>query len=155
MRSPAVIVLLSGLLVSAHASQTEADQNELERLEGTWIVVAQEANGLEITEDELTTKGVKGFDVVWTVKGNKITHRPNTDFQLESTFELDSTKTPNEITITHLHGPNKGTSKRGIYSLGQDVLRVCVNIETDKIPTHFTTRPGDGLRILSLKRQMP
>jgi len=67
---------------------------------------------------------------------------------------LDLTKTPNEIAVRPLVGRSKGRHKRGIYSLVNDYLKVCVNKDKDQLPTEFSTKAGDGLRILVFKRQM-
>jgi hypothetical protein len=50
-------------------------------------------------------------------------------------------------------GTSKGRPKRGIYSLENEYLRVCVNKDRDQLPTEFSTKSGDGLRILVFKRQ--
>jgi uncharacterized protein (TIGR03067 family) len=156
MRSHAVVVLMSSLLFAAHGPQANAGQKELEKIQGTWIAVAQEANGWGVTDAEMKSKVGKGFNFVWVIKGDKLTReRPNTDFKREMTIALDSTKTPNEITVTQLDGPHKGESKRAIYLLEKDFLKVCVNKDKHQLPTGFTTKVGDGLRVLVLRRHSP
>ena len=62
-------------------------------------------------------------------------------------------KSPSEITFRPLDGRSNGRRKRGIYLLEKDCLKVCVNKDNDQLPTGFSTKVRDGLRILVFKRQ--
>ena len=147
MRNRALIVLASILLVAADAPPNDGGKQDLKRLQGTWTAVSAEANGQK-APDEV----IKGFNVV--VRGNKITFTPETD-KRESVFELDQTKTPKEIVVTPLDGPHQGKLLRGLYSLEKDLFKLCVDNEQGQPPTEFATKPGDGLRLLVLRRDRP
>ena len=129
------------------ADQLESDtiNNELQKIQGTWTLISVEADGWEVPSAVIKRK-----KVVWVIKGDTIMHRPDIGLKRESTFELDLTKTPNEIDFR----PLVGKSKRAIYSLGNDYLRVCVNKDKDQLPTAFSTRARDGVRILVFKRHL-
>jgi uncharacterized protein (TIGR03067 family) len=133
--------------LAARQGQVEPDKRktELQKVQGIWKLVCVEANGREVPHAVINRP-----TFVWVIKGNKITHRPEIGFKRESTFELDLTKTPNEIAVR----PLNGRPKRGIYSLENDCLKVCVNKDKDQLPTEFSTKAGDGLRILVFNRQM-
>jgi uncharacterized protein (TIGR03067 family) len=119
----------------------------LERIQGTWILVSVESNGGEIPDGALRRQ-----KFVWVIKGDKITHRPEIGLARQSKFELDPTKMPNEISVRPVGGWSQGRPKRGIYSLEDDCLKLCVNKDKDQLPIEFSTRAGDGLRILVFKR---
>jgi uncharacterized protein (TIGR03067 family) len=97
---------------------------------------------------------IKHQKFVWVIEGDKITHRPENGSKRQSTFELDLTKTPNEIVFKPLNGHASGRSKRGILSLENDQFKLCVNKERDQLPTTFSTKARDGLRLLVFKRSL-
>ena len=49
--------------------------------------------------------------------------------------------------------PLNGRPKYGIYSLENDRLRVGIYKDKNQLPTEFSTRAGDGLRILVFRRE--
>jgi uncharacterized protein (TIGR03067 family) len=145
MRMQAVIVLGACLAVAADSAPKEAGKKDLEDIQGTWVAIAAEANGAKSEE-------AKNLKLI--IKENKITFNTGAR-QRESTFELDPTKKPKVIVITPLDGRHAGQALRGLYAFEKGMLRLCVNNEKDQSPTEFATHPGDGLRIIVLKRQAP
>lgn len=150
MKCHAVVVLASVLLVGADAP-SDALKKETEKLQGTWAAVSAEGNGEKAPEE-----AIKDFRIV--IEGNSIIFNPKTQ-KRESTFELDLTKTPKEIVLTPTDGPRKGKPVRGIYTFEDEILKLCINNDQNKqsgkAPTEFATKPGDGLAVLTLKRQEP
>jgi uncharacterized protein (TIGR03067 family) len=147
MRIHALIVLAAALLIAPGDPPTNANDNDLGRLQGTWVAISAEADGRKAPKE-----AVKGFKIF--IKANRIMFTPETD-KRESSFKLDVSKRPKEIVITPLDGPHKGQPQHGLYSLEKGCLKLCINNEKDRRPTEFVTTPGDGLRLLVLKRQIP
>ena len=113
-------------------------------LDGSWKLIAVEAFGREIPALSLRRQRI-----VWEFKGNRLLHRPEIGHLRESTFEFDSTTTPGRIAVI----PLNGRPKYGIYSLENDRLRVGIYKDKNQLPTAFSTRAGDGLRILVFRRE--
>jgi uncharacterized protein (TIGR03067 family) len=120
----------------------------MEKLRGTWTLVSVEADGWELPRALINRQRF-----VWLIDGHKITHRPEVGAERQSTFNLDPTRSPGEITFTPLDGRSNGRRKRGIYRLENDCLKVCVNKDNDQLPTGFATKVRDGLRVLIFQRQ--
>ncbi|HEX4608689.1 MAG TPA: sigma-70 family RNA polymerase sigma factor [Urbifossiella sp.] len=119
--------------------------DDLAELQGNWTATALEGDGQKAPED-----AVKAFKV--TIKGNQITFNPQADNRT-STFRLDPSKNPKELTATPADGPQKGVPVRTIYSLKNGVLTLCMNNAGGEPPTEFATKAGDGLRLLVLKKE--
>jgi uncharacterized protein (TIGR03067 family) len=147
MKVHSLFVLTGGLLFAAGALPANASDNDREKLQGTWVAVSGEANGQQAPQE-----AVRGFKMF--VRGDRITFTPETD-QRESSFKLDPSQHPKAIVITPLDGPRKGRPQRGLYSFEKGYLKLCVNNEKEQSPIEFATKPGDGLRLLVLKRQRP
>ncbi len=70
-------------------------------------------------------------------------------------LKLDSSKTPAEIDITFMSGPDKGKTILGIYSLKEGRLTICLPPPSDPSaprPNEFKTKPNDNLELLVLER---
>jgi uncharacterized protein (TIGR03067 family) len=146
----AAILVISHSIFAADAPLQDAGKQELEKLQGTWVVISAEADGQKAPDGT-----VKAFKMV--VKGNKLTFNPQAH-KRESVFELDPTKLPKQIIVTPLDGPRKGNSQRGLYSLEKGLLTLCLNTDphgTAGPPAEFSTHAGDGLRLLVLKPEKP
>jgi uncharacterized protein (TIGR03067 family) len=146
----AAIVLVSGLMVAADAPR-DAGKEELGKLQGTWVAVSGERNGAPVPD-----AAIKSWKMV--VQGNKMTINPQTD-NVPLAFELDLSKTPKQIVLTLLEPRRKGQTRRGIYSLENDLFKICCDNDDKKPnvkpPTGFSTRQGDGLLMFVAKRQKP
>jgi uncharacterized protein (TIGR03067 family) len=123
---------------------SEGRSGQGQSLDGSWKLIAVEAFGREIPALSLRRQRI-----VWEFKGNRLLHRPEIGHLRESTFELDPTTTPGRIAVI----PLNGRPKYGIYSLENDRLRVGIYKDKNQLPTAFSTRAGDGLRILVFRRE--
>ena len=102
--------------VSAPKEQVEshARKTELEKFQGTWTLLSVEADGWEVPRAL-----IKHQKFVWVIEGDKITHRPENGSKRQSTFELDLTKTPNEIVFRPLNGHVARPEQAGDSVTGQ------------------------------------
>jgi uncharacterized protein (TIGR03067 family) len=123
---------------------------EILKFQGTWHAVSAEADGTK-----LPAEAINGFIMV--VEGNTIVFTPKVD-KRQSTFAVDPTKSPKQIIFTPLDGPRKGETQRAIYAFEGGQLKLLVNNDPNgkrDAPTEFSTRRGDGLRLLVLKQAQP
>src|SRR5262249_51444300 len=80
-------VLLAWTASSAQdAKKDEAVKKELQKFEGTWIMVSAERNGEKSPEE-----AIKGFRVI--IKGDKVTFKAG-DQMIEGTLTVDPTRKP-------------------------------------------------------------
>jgi uncharacterized protein (TIGR03067 family) len=124
-----------------------AEAREVERLAGTWKVVAAERDGQadEVSRDATTT---------FTKEGRlKVRFADNSEG--EGTYKLDPTARTKAIDYTLDYGPNKGKVLRGIYSLEGDTLKICRSDPDRERPADFATRADSGRMLFVLKRVKP
>ncbi|MFO0880705.1 MAG: TIGR03067 domain-containing protein [Gemmataceae bacterium] len=114
-------------------------------LEGTWFVVAWEAEG-----KQAPTEAVKGKKMV--IRRNEIAGVPP-GLTGRLGFKLHLEATPKEIDLFSLEGKHEGTKDPGIFTLDGTRLRLCYG---GKIrPRKFQTTPGSGLVMVTLERESP
>jgi uncharacterized protein (TIGR03067 family) len=133
-------VLLS-LALSAGAGQENRD---LEKLQGTWKVLAANEAG-----KTLPPSRVKASRLVVTGNTMKV-HEP--EKVREMTFVLRPTKEPAEIDMAISQNKGKGDTAAGIYLLEGDLLKICFALPGKARPTNFTPAPGSGEMLFVLKR---
>jgi len=139
-----VIAALS-LLLLAGAPQDQA-KKDLQRLQGTWIMVALEVDGKLVGEDKLK-------DTTLVIKGNKYITRVR-EREIETTFTLDPSKKPKAIDMVFADGDKKDKVIKGLYEIDGDTLRICRGLspEGDR-PAQFGTWPDTGIFVVTWKRQ--
>ena len=116
--------------------------DELKALQGTWTVVSLELDGQSV-EGGLAARVV--------VKGDRFTTR-GMGADYSGRVELDATATPRQFTLVFTDGPEKGNRNPGIYELDGNTWRICLNTRGGKRPEDFTTAPGSGLALETLRR---
>lgn len=141
-------ILSLGLLLGLFANPAVADdKDDLEKLQGTWKLVSLEKDGKKQPED-----AIKNFKVI--IKDDKfILKDGNTDY--EATIKLDTAKKPKTIDLAVKDG-DKAETKKGIYQLDGDDLKLCVAGAPDgERPAEFATKPKAGVGLVVLKREKP
>jgi uncharacterized protein (TIGR03067 family) len=128
--------LMVCLLAGADAPKTKTP-TDVQKLQGTWKLVAGEMDGKAMTEDQLKTGKLVIRDNQYTIT------LPGKD-TFTGTEILNSTKSPKTINVTDDSGPNAGKKLLGIYELKGDEFRVAFAPSDKSRPTEFTTKPGTG-----------
>jgi uncharacterized protein (TIGR03067 family) len=131
-------VACSLLLVAASAAAQQA--SKATELDGYWklesIEVAEKP--VELPEEV----------IAWHIKGEKASYA-DAPF---AALAIDSTSDPKTLDLAMLS--SKKTFE-GIYTIEEDVLRICVNSETDGVkerPTKLETKDHPNYRLISFKR---
>lgn len=124
--------------------------SEREKLEGEWEIVTMESEGANVP-----AKDMKELRIVF--RGDEFIARSASGIGKDrvSKYKLDPTKSPKEIDITSLEGPDAGKASACIYSLEADgQLRLCMAYfkDIDKRPKEFKTVAGDGRMLMVLKQ---
>ena len=139
MQAVALIIFL------AMDSNDPAVRNELQKLDGTWKVVAMEADGKKFAEKDVP------FETVVFKQGKIDAERERKKVAAVMTFELDVSKSPKTIKVQE-EGTKKKQLINGIYSLDGDKLRICL-IHKGPAPSEFKIGPDNSGIILELKRK--
>jgi uncharacterized protein (TIGR03067 family) len=137
---------VKALLPRPDFRQLLARVGEIEKLEGTWSIVAAERQGRPEKDD---------LKVKVTFTGNRFTARRQGQVLLEGSIRLDPSAKPKRIDTRMSSGPNKGRTRLGIYELNGDRLRICYAEFGKDRPAVFSTREGTGFLLFVYQRDRP
>jgi len=118
---------------------------DLEKLQGSWVVTAMEADGQQLAAETLA-----GAKVV--VRGSKFKSL-SMGATYEGTISLDATKKPKTFDLRFTAGPEKGNCNLGIYRLDDDGWTICLATRGTKRPVAFATKPNTGMALETLERE--
>ena len=121
------------LVMSAEGNQGDTAKDELKKLEGTWLLVMSEQDGLK--SDPNFVKNGK-----MVIKGNKMTVYGGKVKSTEANIVLNPAKKPKTIDAIQTFGGPKGTKYVGIYELDGDSLKLCFSEK--QRPKDFTAKKG-------------
>jgi uncharacterized protein (TIGR03067 family) len=145
-RTIAAGFLILGVGLAAGAGPTEeALEREQQRLEGTWKVVAVEAEGKLVPAREFR-------DLRLTFKDGKFTARRGDEEPQQGTYTIDPGKNPKEMDIAREGGPARGQKQLAVYSLAGNLLKICSCESATVRPTGFDTRDRPGHTLMTLRR---
>jgi uncharacterized protein (TIGR03067 family) len=118
---------------------------DLDRLQGAWVPVAVETNGVKFPDALLKSAR-------FTIAGTSLTAQMGGQVE-KATITVDPTKTPRTIDLLGTEGMSKGKKQPGIYELNGDQLKLCFAKEdAPDRPTSFTSLPGSFITTVVLKR---
>src|SRR5262245_10805045 len=124
----------------------DASDKELAKLEGNWKLAAMEVDGKDVPSEKLTSATL-------TIRGNKYSVQSG-KAKHEVEFKLDPSKSPKEIDMQFLDGPNKDRVGRGIYQIDGDKLRICRSLDPqDERPNDFKTAGQVNYFVMVWQRQ--
>lgn len=133
MRSVRILTpLFASILLAARAFGGDHSKEDLDKHQGTWVLVSAEfeARATPEAEPEGTTRLVEVNRV--TRKAGGVTGR--------SILHLYSSKQPEHYATETVEGLGKGRVLRGIYAFDGDRLKMCASLTGKARPAEFATR---------------
>jgi len=145
MRKSVLAVALVVLFGAARAADDDAAKKDLKKLEGTWQITSQVANGKEAPEEKL-----KGMTATFDASG-KWKVKQSDKVVLEGTVKLDPSKKPKaaDWTVTS-EGDLKDQKVLGIYEVDRDTFRHCYHA-SDR-PEKFESKEDSRVTYTVFKR---
>ena len=131
----AVVALVVRALIAADAEDAKKD---LDKLQGTWVLVAGERDGKKFTEEEVKKTMLFVRGETFRIPESSVATSE------DGTIKIDPSKTPKEINATTGSGPDKGKTWQGIYELDADTYKVCFAPPNKDRPTEFSSKAGSG-----------
>lgn len=120
-------------------------QAEIEKLQGTWNIVALEMGGEKKTENAL-----KGSKII--VKGDTFTSL-SMGAIYKGNIKVDVNAKPKRLDLIFTEGPEKGNTNFAIYELDGDTWKICLNVTGKERPKEFASKAGSGYALETLKRE--
>jgi uncharacterized protein (TIGR03067 family) len=148
----ALLLLLStGSPFAAGVGGEEADK-ELNKLQGTWVMVSGERDGKKVADEDVSKSKI-------TFEGNKIqlfTPHQTGETIVAEIVKLDPTKNPKEMHFIRKNGPNAGKTLIGIFEFeGNDQYKFAFDPTGLTILKEFATKEGSGHIRHTWKRVKP
>ncbi|MBI1831610.1 MAG: TIGR03067 domain-containing protein [Planctomycetes bacterium] len=139
----------AALFCLAWTPSTNADQakNDLDRMQGTWIMHALEINGKEVGPQQLQ-------NTVLTIKGDAYTTKVKDKEIPGVRLKLDPSKNPKAVDIIKTTPGGGEEVIKGIYTVESDVLKICRGLSADQDrPNQFATWPNTNYFVVTWKKQ--
>jgi len=141
-----LMIAAVGQLLAACNRQAPMPKTDLDRLQGTWNLVAAFQDGKPLPADK-----VKQTTIVF--KGDTFRFPGSAEYATskEGTIKLDENKTPKEMDAI-------STEKEvmlGIYRVEENGYKVCFAPAGKPRPTEFSSTLGSGYILQSWQRQNP
>lgn len=140
-----LVLIAASLLLSGDAPKEDPIKQELDKLQGTWVIVANTQEGKEAPESLRESKR-------YTIKGDhysvffKGAEKPLLEFRIK----LDPTSKPKTIDIIGLK--TDAVLLAGLYELDGDTLKICVPVGSGDRPKAFKSEAGSKSGIIVYKR---
>ncbi len=124
-----------------------ATGSDLEKHQGTWVIVSDEHDGRPIPAHEFggETRTIRGAEVTRFQGG----------VTLKSSLSLNPLIDPKQYDTELLEGQLQGMVIRGIYKFEGDTLVTCWSNPGRLRPKSFATTPDSGLRLTTWRRARP
>lgn len=128
-------------LTVAQAQEKSADAAELQKFQGTWVMVSAEMDGKKVPDEHIKQNKIKFV-------GDKVelfSPHQHKDVIVASITKLDVTKNPKEMHWVRANGPKAGTTMISIYEFeGPDQYKVSFDPAALTVPNKFGTETGSG-----------
>ena len=134
------------VVAGACAAEKEIDANVASRMTGTWSCVAATINGKPLAD---TT--VKKLHLTMTATRYK-TERGD-EVLFDSTYRLDTTKTPMLISMVGTEGDLAGKEAQGIIAVEGDTLKICYTMPGKPRPVSFASATNSEAYLIIWKRE--
>lgn len=130
----------------------EDAQKELQKLQGTWVMVSGELSGKKAADDHVSRSKI-------VYEGNKLQVMvPNQTGEtiVAEIVKIEPTKNPKEMHFIRKNGPNAGKTLIGIYEFeGDDQYKFALDPAGATILKDFVTKDGSGHVRNTWKRVKP
>jgi uncharacterized protein (TIGR03067 family) len=133
------------LLLASTACKTPHHMNDTKSLQGSWTCVSAIVDGKPLPPATVQLLRL-------TLTADRYKTEKGTDVLFDSTYRIDVSKHPAEISMTGTEGDLAGKEALGIYSLDGNSLQICYTMPGDPRPTSFGSAPGSKAYFITWKR---
>lgn len=133
--------------------QTPAPQDDLARLQGTWLTVSLVSNGKALVTENDPPK--PGPVTKLAYEGNRWKVIVGDKTVATGVVKIDSSRRPKEIDLLDESGTKNETTKLGVYELDGDTYRYCLAPAGKPRPTELSSPVGSGFSLGVSRREKP
>ncbi len=150
----AVGLLVFCSVVSPFVSEVIAENvdTELNKFQGTWILVSGERGGTKIADEDVSKNRI-------IYKGNQgqlTSPHQSKETIIFDIVKIDPTKSPKEFNLIRKNGPSAGKTITAIYEFdGNDQFKFAFDPSGVATPKEFATKEGSGHILHMWKRMKP
>jgi uncharacterized protein (TIGR03067 family) len=138
-----LLVIMPALFLVSAGEPTRSD---LEKLQGTWVLVAMQREGEDVPPEEF-----KGWTAVYET--NRISLHDGERVRRRGIVTLDPSRKPKAVNTWDQDGPFEDQTVPGIYELDGDILKLCFSRPGSERPKEFTTKTKPGFLYCVYKKQ--
>jgi uncharacterized protein (TIGR03067 family) len=142
---PALAVVL---LIAADVPKDETAKKDLEKLQGTWVLMVAQRDGKKLSDEEAKKTKIR-FD------GDKFEFPDASGIgtSQKGVIKVDPSKTPKWMDSKATNDAAKGELSMGIYEITGDDYKVCFAPPGKDRPKEFSSKPGSGHILQIWKRE--
>jgi uncharacterized protein (TIGR03067 family) len=148
MRTTFLGLMAAVLLLVPRVAAQEIAKKEFEKLQGTWTFDSYEEGGQKTPAADLQEKRI-------FFGANQFIVKNGDELVQVGSLKLDPIDGHRDIDATVAAGLHKGNTMLGIYSLKDNVFKVCIDPEGNERPKEFKTTADSGLFLAVYKRVIP
>jgi uncharacterized protein (TIGR03067 family) len=144
MRNTMLLILCATLLPVSQAFSTDADEKDIDKMQGDWALASYVIDGTKLSDDEAQS-------LFRTVKGDQYTVLLFDKVITKGRFKIDPKKNPKTI-----DSYPEGVSDKavlGIYELQGDTLKICSAPLGKERPTKFESQKNSGYSLMIWERE--
>ena len=128
-----LVVLMVTASMIAQPSRQDLVKKDLNGIQGTWKIVALEADGKQAPAEIVAM-------LKFVFKDDTLTCVPGEPGFTNYKFKLDPATKPAGFAMTHADGTKQGETDKGIYALEGDRLKICFCSQA-RFPANLRRRP--------------
>jgi uncharacterized protein (TIGR03067 family) len=117
-----------------------------DKLHGTWTCTSATVDGKELPKETAALLRL-------TLTQDRYKTEKGSDVLFDSSYRVDASETPKQISMIGTEGDLKGREALGIYSIEGDVLKICYTMPGDARPKRFESVAGSKAYLVIWKRE--
>jgi uncharacterized protein (TIGR03067 family) len=142
-----LMAMMATLVVAgACAAEKETNANVATQVIGTWSCASATINGKPLTENT-----VKKLHL--TITDTRYKTQRNDEVLFDSTYRLDTTKSPVHIRMVGTEGDLAGKEAQGIITVTGDTLKICYTMPGKPRPVAFASPTNSEAYLIVWKRE--
>ena len=141
-----MITVATLVVAGACAAEKENNANIASRMSGTWSCVAATINGKPLADST-----VKKLHL--TMSDTRYKTERNDEVLFDSTYRLDTAKTPMHINMVGTEGDLAGKEAQGIIAMEGDTLKICYTMPGKPRPDSFASAANSEAYLIVWKRE--